>query len=87
MTVPTETAIDYSDLPNRLSLLPLEDGDFGLILHVVEQGRYIHIMPLPLGDIGPEQVARLIHLAPISTDTPDDLVEQFRKQLEGDGTE
>lgn len=72
------------DYPVRFALLPLENGDRGLVLHHPETG-WIACNMIPLYYLTDDKVAQLIHLEVVPTpevpENADDLVAQFREQL------
>lgn len=81
MNPTTETAIESSGIPFRLALLPMQDGDFSIVYWNPELKLWVLIQPVVVATIDDHPNLNLIHLAPVNTFTPDDLVERFRQQL------
>lgn len=83
MTTAAPTAPDYSDAPNRFALLPLPNGDFQIVFREMFTGqdKWVVLRAISLVELPAERTGELIHLAPIRTDVPDDLIQQFRSDL------
>lgn len=83
MTTAAPTTPDFSDAPNRFALLPLPNGDFQIVFREMFSGQdkwFVYYVRAAV-ELPAERTGELIHLAPIRTDVPDDLIQQFRSDL------
>ncbi|RTL65863.1 MAG: hypothetical protein EKK42_20165 [Pseudonocardiaceae bacterium] len=69
-----------SEYPLKFGMLP-HNGDFVLCIRTPEDG-WLAVIPMPTAPLTDDQVSQLVHLEPVVTEVPDDLVAQFRAQLD-----
>ena len=82
MTAPPKEfpAEEYGDTPYRLGVYPMDNGDFQILFRERVTEKWIVVLAIPRGYVPEEFESQVIPLAP-TVQVPDDLADQFRKQL------